>query len=256
MAIGQFAGFLRAAREKAGITQVALAGACGLTGSYISLLESGKKPAPSDRVVRKIAKALSLGEVEALEGAHLDRAPDDLRRSVERLTRQAALEREMRERTAEALFPLSLWNIHPSGVPFQRLGHRPPSLGARIVEAIDRLLDLARTSPDVRTFQARSREMLDALPEEDRRKVLEAAPAVVREAGPSPAVRVLPAPGAGFPPEVHPGDSLVVEEGTAPKEGDLVLVEGEGESRLVRFGSGTTGVRGVVVEVRRSLRRK
>ena len=41
MAIMEFAGFLRGAREKAGLTQAALAGKCGLTGSYISLLESG-----------------------------------------------------------------------------------------------------------------------------------------------------------------------------------------------------------------------
>lgn len=258
MQLGRFPGFLRSAREKAGLTQAALAEACGLTGSYISLLESGRKPAPSDRVVRKLASALRLEEAEALSVAHLDRAPEDLRRSVERLVRQAALEREMRERTAEALFPLSLWNILPAGTPRRQLTHRTSSLGAGIVEAIERISDLARSSPDLPTFQSRSRELLEALPEDQRRRVLEAAPAVVQEAAsgaPVPAARLVPAPAGGFPPDVAPGDTLVLQEGPPPVEGDLVLLEEAGASRLARFAPGLSGVKGVVVEVRRSLRR-
>ena len=123
-ALETFSDYLRKAREKSGLTQAALAGRCRLTGSYISLLESGKKPAPSDGVVKRLAAALSLAADEALQIAHLDRAPEDLRRALDRLRTQAAREREMRERTAEALFPFSLWNLVPGPSPAARA---PPS---------------------------------------------------------------------------------------------------------------------------------
>src|SRR5690349_13401530 len=93
-----FAEFLRSGRERAGLTQAALAEKCGLTGSYISLLESGKKPAPSDRVVKRLASVLSLDAGAALEVAHLERAPEDIRRTLERLRKQALREQELRER--------------------------------------------------------------------------------------------------------------------------------------------------------------
>ena len=102
-----FAEFLRAAREKAGITQAALAARCRLTGSYISLLESGRKPAPSDRVVKHLAEALDLPAGSALEVAHLDRAPEDLRRALDRLRKDAVRHQEWGERFAEEVFPVS-----------------------------------------------------------------------------------------------------------------------------------------------------
>lgn len=255
MPAGPFAAYLREARERSGLTQAALAEQCHLTGSYISLLESGKKPAPSDRVVRRLAAALSLDEKEALHRAHLDRAPDELRRSVELLHRQAALEKQMRERTAEALFPTSLWLLQPASLPHRVGEHRPQSIGASIVEVIDRLLGLARSSPDLPTFESRTREVLASLPEEERRRVIEAGPGLVQRSAEAPASRLLPAPGEGFPPEVLPGDTIVVRGDAAPAAGDLVFVEEEGGPRLRRFEPGLEGVTGVVVEVRRPLRR-
>ena len=67
-----FATYLKRKRESAGLTQVELAGKVGLTGSYISILESRKKPPPSDTVLKRLARALEVGEDEILEVAHLD----------------------------------------------------------------------------------------------------------------------------------------------------------------------------------------
>lgn len=254
MAIGQFAVHLRRAREKAGLTQAALAARCGLTGSYISLMESGKKPAPSDRVVRRIATVLSLDPEETLQVAHLDRAPQELRRAVERLRREAAQERALRERTAEALFPLTLWNFLPEDAP--PAPHAPPlpSVGATVVGAIEKLLGIARTSPDLATLRKETRRVLGGLPEKERRRVLDAVPAIAERAAAAPATRVVPAPGEGLPPEILPGDRLVVARGEYPAEGSIVLVEGPGGPSVRRWTPGLAGVAGVVVEVRRPLR--
>lgn len=253
MATESFAAYLRSAREASGLTQAALAERCRLTGSYVSLLESGKKPAPSDRVVRRMAEALGLDPDQALQVAHLDRAPEELRRSVERLRRQAALERDLRERTAEALFPLSLWNLLPRSSARGVKSSPVADLGIGVVRAVERLFELARSSPDLPTYRRRSGEVLAALPAEDRRRMLEAAPELAAAA--VPAERVMEAPGAGLPPEVLPGDAVVVQEGLEPRAGEVVLVEGEGGAALRRFVEGMAGVVGVVTEVRRPLRR-
>jgi len=250
----RFAQFLKDAREKAGMTQAILAEKCGLTGSYISLLESGKKPAPSDRVVRRLATVLGLRVEVVLQVAQFDRAPEELRRTVERLRKQAVLERAMRERTAEALFPFSIWNLVPGPLTRRARAAVGPSVGAEIVEAIDHMIDLARGCVDLATFHRESRKVLDSLPEEKRRRILEATPVLAAGAAAAGAPRLVPAPEPGLPPEVLPGDMLSVDASLAPAEGDVVLVEEGGRPALRRFAPGTSGVKGVVVEVRRRLR--
>ena len=252
---GQFAGYLKSAREKAGLTQAVLAEKCGLTGSYISLLESGKKPAPSDQVVRRMASVLDLATGEALQIAHFDRAPADLQRAVDHLRRQAMLERHLRDLTVEALFPLSLWNVIPGSLSRRMKAAMGPDLDGEVIRAIDHLQDVARTSPDLPTFRRETTEVLGRLPEEKRRKILEAAPVLAEAAAAGDPARLLPAPGPGFPPDVLPGDFLVVDASLSPAAGDLVLVETEGKIALRRFEPGAAGVRGVVVEVRRRLRK-
>lgn len=249
----RFADFLRAAREKAGTTQAALAAACGLTGSYISLLESGRKPAPSDRVVRRLASALSLDPAEALEVAHLDRAPDDLRRTVDRLRSQAAREIALRERTAEALFPFSIWNLVPGGLSRRGRLAAGPNLEVDLVEAIDHLAEIARQVPDLLTFREESRKVLARFPEEKRRRILAAAPDLVEgTAGPG-GRRLIPAPGPALPPDVLPGDTLVVDPGHVPAPGDIVLAKEAGGGVVRRFEKGMADAM-VVVEVRRKLK--
>lgn len=249
-----FAEFLRSARERSGQTQATLAEKCRLTGSYISLLESGKKPAPSDRVVRRLAAALGLDAEEALQVAHIDRAPDDLRRALDRLRSQAARERDLRERTAEALFPLSIWNLLPSTLPHSKRRAVGPNLDTDLVEAIDHLWAVARRAPDFSSLQAETRRLLGRLPVERRRRFLDAVPALVDGAAVEGGLRFLAAPEPGLPPDIRPGDTLVVDRTVAPATGDAVLAEVEGRPLLLRWEPGAKGVVGVVVEVRKRLR--
>jgi len=250
----QFPAYLRKAREKSGLTQAAVATACGLTGSYISLLESGRKPAPSDRVVRKLASALDLDVEEALRTAHLDRAPRDLRADVDRLRRQAAMERDLRERTADALFPLSLWSLYPAGQSRRLLGANTGSLGADLVGIFQHLVDLAGSSPDLDSFRRRSGKVLNGLKDKDRKKVLEAAPDFIAAAGKAGGIAFREAPEGGLPPDIKVGDRIGVDASLAPAEGEPVLVERNGAVSLHRWTAGMEGVVGVVVEVRRRLR--
>jgi len=249
-----FADFLRAGREQAGLTQAALAAKCRLTGSYISLLESGKKPAPSDRVVKRLAAALSLPPEEALEVAHIDRAPEDLRRALERLRGQAMREQLLRERTAEAVFPFSLWNLVPSGTSGKYRGGIVPTMEAEVIHAIDHLVEMARQALDLPTLRAESRRVLEGLPPEKRRKILDAVPALLERAGSEGGVRLVPAPGPGLPPEVLPGDVLVVNPALAPSPGSIVFATGPEGPSLFRWAAGGASGGAVVVEVRRRMK--
>ncbi|MHC4924831.1 MAG: helix-turn-helix domain-containing protein [Planctomycetota bacterium] len=260
----RFAAILRKARERSGLTQAALSDKCGLTGSYISLLESAKKPAPSDKVVRRLAEILSLDPERVLRVAHLDRAPKDLRTSVQRLRRQASIERQMRERTAEALFPLSIWSLIPTGLPNRPISPNTASLGANIVETFDRLVQLATSSPDLNSFRERSRKVLHDLPARDRRRVLEAAPELLEPelAERPPGVvaaedndETWTVPSPGLPPDVLPGDVLHLDPTLDPRGGDLVvLADDEGHRSVRRHGEDNEGRPLVVVEIRRRLR--
>jgi transcriptional regulator with XRE-family HTH domain len=254
MAAGRFADYLKGAREKSGLTQSVLAERCGLTGSYISLLESGKKPAPSDRVVKRLATVLGLRLDDVLQVAHLDRAPDELRKTVERLRRQAIREREMRERTAEALFPFSIWNLVPGALTKRARSAVGPNLDTDIIEAIDSLTDLVRGTSNLEEFRAASRRLLDELPPEKRKRILDATPLLAEGSVEERGQRVVEAPEPGLPPEILPGDSIVIDASLSPAGGDVVLVQEGGRSALRRFAAGTAGVQGVVVEVRRRLR--
>lgn len=75
-----FAQVLRLHREKAGLKQSDLAVKVGVTGPYISLLESGKRPPPADDVTRRIEKALDVPPKTLLRLAHIARTPEDIRR--------------------------------------------------------------------------------------------------------------------------------------------------------------------------------
>jgi transcriptional regulator with XRE-family HTH domain len=250
----RFGTFLKEAREKAGLTQAALALKCRLTGSYISLLESGKKPAPSDRVVRKLAAALSLPPEAALEVAHVDRAPEDLRLTIESLRRQAALEQEMRERTAEALFPLSTWSLGPVLPAGRARRGVPPTLGAEVVHALDRLMEMARHATDFGQVRDESRRVLASLPPEERRRVLAAVPALIESAGKGSGLRLVPAPEPGLPPDIRPGDTLVLDPHLEPAPGDTVLAGEPGKPAVLRWEKGGGAVAGVVIEVRKRLK--
>jgi transcriptional regulator with XRE-family HTH domain len=301
-----FADLLVAARERAGLTQSQAAQAAGLTPSYLSLIENRKKPPPSDRVCERLAKVLGVPPRQLLEVAHLERAPRTVRQRVRTLDSRLRRERRSRTRILESLlspvlfqealgFLEDTFDWIGSAVRRRRLRELLTSLGAR---RDDRAPEIAR--------------LVDDLPERDRRLLLETLPRLLSErekrtgkatGGPPPLLYALPPPGetpAGpfllawseeTPDEttggVHDGDQLLLDPGTRPAEGDLVVVRAmDGTAtlrRLVRTASGLTlprvgharagaeeplfdedGMRmhlqahrvGTVMEIRRPLRRR
>lgn len=58
---------LKAKREAAGLSQVALAEKAKVTGEYISMLESGARKNPSLPTLKRLAKALGVSVSELLE---------------------------------------------------------------------------------------------------------------------------------------------------------------------------------------------
>ena len=76
----RFSRALREHRVRAGLRQLELAEKVGVTGPYISLLENGKRPPPTDRVTLRIERALGVPKRALLQLAHIDRTPEDIRR--------------------------------------------------------------------------------------------------------------------------------------------------------------------------------
>ena len=69
----------RAARNR---TQEEIADAVGIRAGYLSRIERGKVPPPSDRVCRRLARALDLAPGELVRSAHMERLPADMRKLV------------------------------------------------------------------------------------------------------------------------------------------------------------------------------
>src|SRR5947208_1908184 len=92
-----FASEIKRARLAAGISQAELGSRAGLTGSYICVLESRRKPPPSPDLVAAIAKALSMDEGRLQELAALERTPEPVRQRVLRLVRERGRARRSRD---------------------------------------------------------------------------------------------------------------------------------------------------------------
>ncbi len=265
-----FGARIREARERAGMTQAALAAAAELTPSYVCLLESGRRRPPSDRAVRRLAGALGLPVADVLQWAHMERAPRELRVAVEDLRRRAERERALREQAAAALFPLSVRGMIPAALGPG--GAAPPgpggqSPGADLVEFIDGLVEMVRNfpgSPSAPPVDAA--EPPSPSPDERRRALLDAAPALLvaarasRGAATAPVapegVEALVAAPPALPPDILPGDHLLVRRDLVPREGDVVVTAAAAEGATVlRWHPSLPAPRGVVTEIRRPLRR-
>jgi len=123
-----------------------------------------------------------------------------------------------------------------------------------IVEAIDHLFSVARNAPDISTLQKETRLLLDRLPADRRRRLLDAVPGLLEGSAAEGGPRFVTAPAPGLPPEIRPGDTLVVDPSLAPAAGDTVLLkEGDGVA-VRRWEPGAGELVGVVVEVRRRMR--
>jgi len=118
-----FARALRSHREKAGLKQSELAEKVGVTGPYISLLESGKRPPPADEVTLRIERALEIPPKTLLRLAQIVRTPEDIRRvtDLERLYAEGRLGEQRSAATTrgriDALRHIPLINKVSAGYP-------------------------------------------------------------------------------------------------------------------------------------------
>ncbi len=96
--LSSFGEKLRQRRQERGLQQAELAGKVGVTASYVSLLESGKRPAPSPQVAARMEQALGLEPNDLVRLAHLERTPKDIRdeMDLDRLYRQGILHKGAR----------------------------------------------------------------------------------------------------------------------------------------------------------------
>ncbi len=178
--MADFAKYLKEAREAAGLNQSELAEEVGLTGSYISVLESRRKPPPSDQVLKRMAKALGRPVKELLEVAHLDRTPEDIRRKIRALDRRLAIERKVTSSLLGELLPSSLWHFgrvhgYPEyGLEKLRLDARKKRILTKVIRRIGHLA----TRDD---FEEESRLVIRTLPAEDRSVLAEVLPELVRD---------------------------------------------------------------------------
>lgn len=88
-----FAEALSHYRKATGLRQADLAQAVDVTGSYVSLLEAGKRPPPTDEVTQAMERVLRLEPGVLVRLAHLERTPKDIREQLDldRLYREGIL---------------------------------------------------------------------------------------------------------------------------------------------------------------------
>lgn len=70
-------GRLRTLRRRRGMTQEVLAGLCGLTSAYISMIENGKRPLDRYSQIMAVASALGVAPAELAPGMPASQARDD-----------------------------------------------------------------------------------------------------------------------------------------------------------------------------------
>jgi transcriptional regulator with XRE-family HTH domain len=189
-----FAQTIKRARLAAGLSQADLASKAGLTGSYVCLLESGRRPPPSAEAVTSLAKALGLDGKGLREQADLARAPEPLRRRIAGLAR----EKHRVRRSRDAILTTTLFHV----------ARRPGFLSDAVAEALgfpeEHRLLLGRVTHRVREFptpeQAASRadEVLKDVPGRERNALVRALPRLLTAGGGAAPERV-PEPAADAP---------------------------------------------------------
>jgi len=265
-----FAAAIRSRREARGLSQSELARLCGLTPSYISLLESRKKPPPSDEVVDKLAAALDVDRRVLLDLAHIERTPSDVRRKLRRLEGGLKRQNRLNRKLLDEVVPVSLYNFtRPAGyleAAMETLGLVPGKSGA-----LGKLVARIRGARSFRDFHGQAKDLLAKLSDEEwdeLAKMMAAlkplpavdpgacvlpvfdtvppVPARGQDLAPRERVAVLPATYGEdryyyrvgddtMYPRCEPGDLLLADESVAPRNGDLVLARIEGEGLAAKF---------------------
>jgi SOS-response transcriptional repressor LexA len=267
-----FAWWLNYNRERAGLNQAQLAERVGQSGSYISMLESRRKPPPSDEVVRKIARALNIEETKLLEVAHLERTPPDIQRKVLSLDRMLKRERKSHKTLVDRLLPAALFPIFGCDGP-PNMSHLPlPE------ETLEHLQQFAAALSGVRDFELFSQvalSLFEDLDDGDKELLLDllghlstdpqgpdlpadgsaqlpifldvpqepVAEALTestghKEVGPhdySPTRYCLIINGNEMHPLIQHGDYVIVDQALRPGNGDQVAILTDGEGRIARY---------------------
>lgn len=89
---------LRELRKSAGVTQADLAASIGVSNTYISALESGRKPAPPHALVSAIAARLGVPDAALWQSAQAERE-DHLRRRIQGVPTSLRRRRHTEEKT-------------------------------------------------------------------------------------------------------------------------------------------------------------
>ncbi len=267
MAQLSFAILLKRARKRAGLTQESLGKKAGLTGSYISMIESGRKPAPRSPVITRICKALGVREKHYQDAAALERAPDPIRKRLEKIDRDEKSAQRHRDRLlSTTLFHLA--HRGPVGAAGSFHDLSPAQRGL-----LGRLLGRARRARSAEDAERRSNEVLEEASTGERDMLARVIPAALARgssakeapAAPTPTPersRALPiyadlarsgkptgqlevdpalwheqaflwrVSGDDAYPRIEAGDLLLVDPLAEPKSGDLVALRHKGRDHV------------------------
>ena len=190
MAREDFATELKNARRAANLSQAELGDRAGITGSYLCLLESGRKPPPSPELVAALARVLGIDEARLQELAALERTPEPVRRRVMRLVR----ERGRVRRSRDALITTTLFHMT------RRPGFLPDLVADALGLPEDRRLVLGRLAhrvkdvPTAKEAATRSSELLGDMPGKDRDALVRDLPSMLAHAPAAPAGSAQPLP--------------------------------------------------------------
>ena len=262
MSTKRFPAALKRARTRAGLSQKKLAAQVGLTGSYISQLESGARRPPRQAVVRKLAQALETPEARLQELAALERSPPGVRKRLEKMSKEQGLVRRTRDR----LLSTTLFHMARRPRIVDPMGHfvdLPPDV--RLL--VGRLTDRHRSVQSLEEAEAHAEDLLAEVSPKERDLLARVLPGVLATEtpttdGPGPAVRRVPvfadarrqgepvdaievdarlgsdeafflrAEGDEAHPRVEAGDLLLLDPGAEPRGGDIVVVRHEDRDQV------------------------
>lgn len=253
-----FASHLKRAREKAGLSQKALAAKIEMTGSYISQLESGARRAPRPKVVTRLCKALGIPERRLQELAALERSPAPIRKKLQRADRERGKVRRTRDRLlVTTLFHMARGPraIDPMGAMID-LPHEQRALLGRLVGRARRVKSLeeaeAQTEDVLAEARDEDREILarvlpgvlaggDATAGMPKRRLVEVYDDLARAGAPADAIVLDPRLGSedafflrvaddDAHPRIEAGDLLLLDPEVTPRGGDTVVLTHEGRT--------------------------
>lgn len=170
----RFATLLRQARKEAGLSQVTLARRAGLTGSYISFLESEQRRPPAAEVITALCEALGVDDGPLQDAAALERSPPPVRKRLERMRR----ERGRVQRSRDRLLTTTLFHLAQGPRVVDPLGgflDLPPGEQA----VLGRLLGRFRAVKSVDEAESKAADLLEGTSAKQRDALVEVLPRAI-----------------------------------------------------------------------------